>query len=208
MKEIDWDKAQKIFQKDREGILESLKKETERYPYSGEVLTILAAGAVIGASLIMPGVSKTIASTIWHGKGYKKRRLKQVLKRLHQQKAVEVVDTKDGYVVRITQNGLTKALKYKLDEMKIKEQKSWDKKWRIVIFDISEGKKRLRDEFRRRLKQMGFFALQESVFVHAYPSFNEVEFLRQIYGVDIEVTYILATKIEGQDNLKEIFKLG
>ncbi len=207
MQAIDWEKAQKIFQKEKETILATLKRGVDKYPYSREILAILASGAIISAAFIVPGLAKTFSQSVGVGKGYSKKRLKQTLKRLHKQKAIEVVETNDGQVVRITQKGFTKALKYKLDEMNIKEQKSWDKKWRIVIFDIPEGKKRLRDEFRKRLKQMGFYSLQESVFVHAYPCFDQVEFLRQIYGVDIEVTYIIATKIEGQDNLKEIFKI-
>lgn len=206
--EVDWEKAGKIFQKDKETIFGLLKKEVDRYPYSREILSILAAGTLLSAAVIMPNAGKMLAPSVWQGSGYKKKRFTQALKRLHKQKAVEIVETKEGAVVRITKNGFTKAMKYKMDEMRIQKQKRWDKKWRIVIFDIPEGKRKIRDEFRSRLKQIGFYPLQESVFVHAYPSFNEVEFLRQIYGVDIDVTYIIATKIEGQDNLRSIFKVG
>lgn len=207
MSEIDWDKAEKIFKKDKENILDSLEKNLDRYPYSKEILTLLAAGVVISAVLFMPGIGKVFSSSVWSGEGYNKRRLKQVLKRFENKKIVEVVETTDGAVVRITKNGFTKALKYKLEEIRIKRQKKWDKKWRIVIFDIPERKKRIREELRARLRQMEFHRLQESVYVHAFPSFNEVEFLRQVFGVDISVTYIIAQKIEGQDNLKKIFNV-
>ena len=92
--------------------------------------------------------------------------------------------------------------------MNVKRKKSWDKKWRIAIFDIEEKKKKFRDEFRKRLKQLGFYALQESVYVHAFPCFDEVEFLRQVYEVPINVTYILAEKIESQENLEKFFQVG
>lgn len=36
---------------------------------------------------------------------------------------------------------------------------------------------------------------------------NEVEFLRQVYNVGINVTYIVADKIEGSENLKSYFSL-
>lgn len=204
--QIDWEKAEKIFAKDKEGILDLLSKEKERYPYGKEILTLFAAGLLISASFILPGLPRA-TSVFWRGKGYRRNRLTQTLKRLHKQKIVEVVETKDGSVVRITKNGFTKALKYKFDEMQVKRQKFWDKKWRIVIFDIPNSKKRIRDVFRKQLKQLGFFPLQESVFVHAFPCFDEVEFLRQIYNVDVSVTYIVGSKIEGQDNLKSFFKV-
>jgi len=204
---IDWENAQKIFDKDREAILNRLNREINRYPYAKEILLLLAGGILISAALLMPGIHRAIPSSIWQGKGYKKYRLKETLKRLHKQKIVEVLETKDGHIVKITKNGLTRALQYKLDEMNIK-RKSWDKKWRIVIFDIEEEKKKLRDEFRKRLKQLEFYSLQESVYVHAFPCFDEIEFLRQIHEVPVNVTYILAEKIESQENLEKFFGVG
>lgn len=208
IEKIDWEKAQKIFYSDKEAILNQIKQEIDRYPYVKEILLLLAGGVLISAALLMPGIHRVIPSSIWQGKGYKKYRLKQTLKRLHKQKIVEVLETKDGNIVKITKNGLTRALQYKLDVMNVKRKKSWDKKWRIVIFDIEEEKKKLRDEFRKRLKQLGFYSLQESVYVHAFPCFDEIEFLRQIHEVPINVTYILAEKIESQENLEKFFQVG
>lgn len=206
MEKIDWEKAYKIFYSEKEDILQSLKREVNRYPYVKEILLILAAGTVISAALLMPGLGRVLNPSLWQGRGYRKDRLRQVLKRMQKQKVVEVAETKDGPVVRITQNGITKALRYKLEDMEIK-RKSWDGKWRVVVFDIPETNKKARDEFRKRLKQAGFFPLQESVFVHAFPCFDEIEFLRQIYGVDVGVTYMEAGKIEGHDNLKSFFNI-
>lgn len=204
---IDWEKAYKIFYNDKENILHALKRETERYPYVKEILIILAAGTLISAALVMPGIAKLFAPSSWNGKGYKRYRLGQTLKRLKRQKIIEVVETKDGPIIKITENGMNRALKYKLDEMRIKQKESWDKKWRIVIFDIPEGKRKLRDEFRERLKQLGFYQLQKSVFVHAFPCADEIEFLRHVYSVYVDVTTIIATKIENEERLHTFFKL-
>lgn len=206
-KDVDWEKAYKIFYNDKKDILHALRRGAERYPYVKELLLILAAGTLISAAIVLPGLPKALGLFGWDGRGYKRYRLGQTLRRLQKQKLVEVVETTDGPVVKITENGLTKALTYKLDEMEIKRPESWDKKWRVVIFDIPEGKKRLRDEFRKRLKQLGFYQLQKSVFVHAFRCNDEVEFLRQVYGVDIDVTMILATKVEDEERLKNFFKI-
>ena len=42
---------------------------------------------------------------------------------------------------------------------------NWDGKWRIVIFDIPEQKRLIRDLFRRNLKKWGFKHLQKSVWI-------------------------------------------
>lgn len=50
----------------------------------------------------------------------------------------------------------------------------WDKKWRIVIFDIPEELHSARVRFRRKLKSLGFVMLQKSVFVFPYPCHEEI----------------------------------
>lgn len=44
-------------------------------------------------------------------------------------------------------------------------QNKWDRKWRIVIFDIEEKNKAVRETFRRKLKELGFGQLQKSVWI-------------------------------------------
>jgi phenylacetic acid degradation operon negative regulatory protein len=41
----------------------------------------------------------------------------------------------------------------------------WDKKWRIVSYDITEISKSARELFRRKLKELGFGMLQDSVWI-------------------------------------------
>lgn len=48
---------------------------------------------------------------------------------------------------------------------KLLEDDMWDGKWRIVIFDIPEKHRHLRDAFRSRLKEFQFNKLQKSVWV-------------------------------------------
>lgn len=45
------------------------------------------------------------------------------------------------------------------------DYKPWDGKWRIVIFDIPEKKRAIRDLLRRRLKDWEFKAWQRSVWI-------------------------------------------
>jgi phenylacetic acid degradation operon negative regulatory protein len=45
------------------------------------------------------------------------------------------------------------------------EGQIWDKKWRLVIFDIPEKRRIVRDVLRYQLKQFGFVPLQQSVWV-------------------------------------------
>ena len=56
----------------------------------------------------------------------------------------------------------------------IKTHPEWDLKWRVIIFDIPKELHRERIKFRYWLKSLGFFPLQESVFVFPYPCEEEL----------------------------------
>jgi len=49
----------------------------------------------------------------------------------------------------------------------------WDKKWRLVIFDIPEEKRKLRDLFRRYLATLGFGKVQRSIWISPH-DFSEI----------------------------------
>lgn len=205
--DIHWENFDKIFARER-SIWEKEKANTaKRHPSHAEILKLLAAGAVIGLSLVIPTLPVAIAPFTIDRRRYKGRYFNQTIKRLKQQKLVEVVEEHGQIIVRITQNGKLRSLKYKLDELKIPKLKAWDNKWRVVIFDIPEHRKRMREIFRMHLKKLGFYPLQKSVWLHAFPCFDEIEFLRQIYHVGENVTYIIGEPFESTDALKRHFHL-
>lgn len=88
----------------------------------------------------------------------KKASLSQALKRLREGGLIELVsDEKLAY--RLTDKGRDKAI---LASLKFSE-KEWDGKWRLVIFDVPEKRRAVRDLLRSKLKQWDFVILQQSV---------------------------------------------
>lgn len=204
LSKINWEKAHSIFTPEKESFLSKSRKTLNKYPKVEESLRILAGFGVVGIALLMPGLAKVITSEL---RDRERQRYRRMWQRLQERKLVKIKETSDGQVVEITQAGFKKALKYKIEEMKIKKPKKWDGKWRIVIFDVPEKKKGARDIFRRYLQYLNFEMLNKSVFVHPHPCFDEVEFLRQISGIGREVTYIVASSIETSKNLRRHFDL-
>lgn len=45
------------------------------------------------------------------------------------------------------------------------QNKRWDGRWRVVIFDIKEKARRQRDQLRFKLRELGFGMIQESVWI-------------------------------------------
>lgn len=56
-------------------------------------------------------------------------------------------------------------------------EKDWDGRYRIVIFDIPEQKRVIRNLFRRRLKEWGFTRWQQSVWVTKRNVTNKLKIL-------------------------------
>ncbi|MBI2041804.1 MAG: hypothetical protein HYT20_02150, partial [Candidatus Nealsonbacteria bacterium] len=87
--------------------------------------------------------------------------------------------------------------------------KKWDGKWRIVIFDISQPKLSKREAFRGKIKELGFYPLQKSVWVHPHECKGEIQVLKDFFGFsNKEIGVITAEKIDEDFFLRKIFKLN
>ena len=91
--------------------------------------------------------------------------------------------------------------------MAIRKPRRWDGYWRIVIFDIPEKRRRGREALRNKLKQLGFYQLQKSCFVHPFDCKSEIDFVSELFEVSPYVNFILAKEIEGQTLLRKRFGL-
>ncbi len=83
----------------------------------------------------------------------------------------------------------------------------WDKKWRVVIFDIPEIKKNQRALIRDTLVRIGFVRLQNSVWVYPHDCEELIVLLKTDYRVGKEVLYMIVDKIERDSMLKKHFGL-
>lgn len=201
---IDWEKAHVLF--DRAPIQE---KRSGKIPSTKEILHFLAAAGAVGLIFAFPPAISGVAAVMRLGqREYTSWGVKKQFDRLSRQKYIKVSYLPDGKVsVVITRHGMTRALTYEILTMTIQKPKRWDKKWRVVVFDVPEKKKFLRDRFRSGLRQLGMYQLQESIYVSPYPCFDEIEFLRELIGVAVSTKYILAEKIEDDEVLLGYFGL-
>lgn len=194
----------KIFTPDKETFLSKLRNDPEKYLLIQEILLLLVGTGILSMALLMPGLGKSLSAV---ARAHERNNFRKRMEGLKKKNLVRIYQKNGEEVVEITRDGITTALKYKLAKMQIKKPNKWDGKWRIVTFDVSENKKRMRDLFQRKLREMGFYPLNKSVYVHPYSCFEELEYLRNYYFVGGSVTFITAEKIEGDNDLSSIFHL-
>lgn len=190
--------------------MEKRKKARKKGEVVQKILLAAGKGVAVSALVVFPPLAlpfQTILEVIeersWK---VKRQQAKEAFKRLEKQKLVNL-EEKDGELwVTFRKKGKELLLKYKLDELEIAKPKRWDKKWRIVIFDIPEKKRLARDVLREKLKELGFYRLQRSVFVHPYDCEREIELIKKVYEVEPFVRFIVADSIDNQARLLKKFK--
>lgn len=130
--------------------------------------------------------------------------VKRTIKRLKKQ---ELIEAQGGSLFFLTMRGKRWILKYSLEELEIPKPKAWDGKWRMVIYDVARHKAALRNIFRMTLRRLGFYNVQESVWIYPYPCEKEISFLRDYCGMGEDVIYVIAHKIENDGVYKANFGL-
>ena len=71
-------------------------------------------------------------------------------------------------------------------------QASWDRKWRLCLFDIPEGHKRKRQQLTRALREAGCGCLQRSVWITACPHPELEKLIREREGDCSQLILLLA----------------
>lgn len=110
--------------------------------------------------------------------------------------------------ISLTERGKKKAGWMQIDNLKIKKPKKWDRKWRILSFDIAQLKKIYREALRGKLKEMGFQMFQKSAWIFPYDCKKEIILLKSFFGLnDKEVKLIVAESIGNDKEYRDFFKL-
>ncbi len=172
-----------------------------------EILKGLALGGFIAVCFVAPNMAQVLK--LFDAKKDKdKRKIRRSLNNLNKQKLVKIsYDKKGNQVIKITEGGKKRILKYKYQDLKIDKTKKWDKLWRLVIFDIPEVHKIARDGMTFKLQDMGFFALQKSVFISPYDCKDKLDFICEYFKIGDFVNYFVIKEVEDDSYLKKHFNL-
>jgi len=176
-------------------------------PIKQKILLLLLGGMAFGYSFIPGKQWKVLKEVSCEWKRINKEKLKKEIKILYRSKLIQRKENLDGsYTLTLSEKGKVKALTFYFQNMKI-EGRDWDRKWRLVVFDIPEKLKKGRNALREKLKEMGFYELQKSVFVFPYECKDEIEFVIEFFELRKYVRFGILELIDNELHLKKIFEL-
>lgn len=93
------------------------------------------------------------------------------------------------------------------DSHTVSRPKRWDEKWRVLIFDIPERRRRVRDTVRDRLLAAGFIRAQDSVWIFPYPCEEFVALLKAECRIGRDLLYMIVDSIENDGAYRDAFGL-
>ena len=85
----------------------------------------------------------------------------------------------------------------------------WDKKWRILVFDIPEKRKRERRLLRYELSALGFKKMQKSVWLTPFaPDTSFIDRLNAVGKLGENVEFLVAESISNAEKYKKLFQIS
>jgi hypothetical protein len=142
-----------------------------------------------------------------HNHYFRKVDFHREARRLEKRKFIALTKTEKGWIVRLLKKGRNRAKRLQAEKIELHKPRKWDGKWRLFIFDIPEENKLGRDHLRKKLKDLGLYNIQRSVFAYPYDCRNELEFISEAYGLNKYTTYARVDYIDAGEQLKYHFGL-
>lgn len=169
--------------------------------YTRDVLRAASTGVVLASAVIAPNLLRLLAHTI----GTSTDKTLRAIRYAKNRGWITFRDIPGGVEVALTRSGRLRWQKIELDTPLYDER--WDKKWRLVLFDIPIGLRQNAFAFRTALKRLGFKQIQQSVWLTPYHCETQIAFLRQSYNIKPFVRICEVSAIENEAELKTLFHL-
>lgn len=182
---------------------EDNRKNIRRTKLQEAILATIASEGRLGASALIPEILNSLLKLDIPSSVRKAEVVKSTASRLVKKGLLKF---ENGHYAA-TAAGAAILENWRRSDFKLKRPKRWDNKWRVIIFDIPEKKRKVRDEIRRIFVEAGFIKLQNSVWVYPYDCKDVIGLLKTNFGIGRNMLYVIADRIENDKYLRAEFGL-
>ena len=193
--------------------MKKMRTETRgRYlPMRNLILRTLAVGGVMSVALVAPKTLSLLKKLDRAATNRKNlyNRINQAIRNLEYAGMVQTSGEYGQRKVTLTEKGHATIETIYANEYRIPEPAFWDGRWRIVMFDIREKRRKARSKLRLLLLGTGFLRLQDSVWVYPYPCDEFIGLVRaHLKSGTGEMLSFVAEALESDRRLREHFRLA
>lgn len=165
-------------------------------------LGVIAAAGIVAAAAVAPGVFVVFKSFMRKSRPLERYDVDRSLKRLIRKGFVEEVVRGRTVRCQITDRGREHLMRCELARSEFVPPKKWDGKWRLVVFDVPERWRYLRDNLRGHLLRLGLYPIQKSVWLFPYPCDDLVRLIKVDLGLGRNVQYFTTRSFADREEEK------
>lgn len=177
-------------------------------PVQQKLLLLLVGGYILGTETSSIRYYRKLRLLRKEWRKINQQNFTRSVRRLSAQRLVKETVLADGsFRLVLTEEGSRQARIQSLFGRSIhfKNPKKWDKKWRIVLFDVPEKERQFRDVLREHLRELKFYKLQHSVFISPFPCEKQLLELVSLYKAGPCVRIVTADFVDNEEKLKQHF---
>ncbi|MBI1754711.1 hypothetical protein HY250_02060 [Candidatus Azambacteria bacterium] len=173
-----------------------------------KILLLLEAGVILGLTSRPDHYFRVVKQARKAWRDIDEESVRRSIKRLYRSEFIGYKEHHDGAVaLTLTDGGKQRVLHYHVEHMKIEKPARWDGRWRMVVFDIPERLKQGRMALSGKLKELGFYPFQKSVFIFPYPCKDEIDFIIELFNLRPYVRTLTVLEIDTDLDLRRRFHL-
>lgn len=181
------------------------KKRRSRNLRTAVLATIGVAG-VLAFAAVAPNAVRLLETTGINAR--LRYKTKTVLGKLKSKGEIEFIERDGKKYVRLTARG-KEALALGREKMLIQsgKRRTWDRRYRLVMFDVPEKRNKIRVRLRNQMREVGFLRVQDSVWLYPYDCEEFIALLKANLHIGKDVLYAVVEEIENDKWIRAHFNL-
>lgn len=165
-------------------------------------LGVIGAVGIMAAIAVAPGIALALKPFAKRYPSRQRYDADRALRKLIRRGFVREVRRGRTAGYALTDRGREYLARHELSRTKLCPPKRWDRKWRVIVFDIPEKRRYLRDMLRTQFTRLGLHSIQKSVWLFPYACDDLVRFLKADLGLGRNVQYFTVGKFEDREEEK------
>lgn len=189
-------------------IEEKSKKRRKKESVQKAVLAAIGIAGVIAVTALAPNMFLALPGLMGRKRYALTFQAKTAASRLAIKGHVRFIEKNGKKWIEITDAG-RHALSLEQEKARLDalHGKRWDKRYRLVMFDIPQKNKNTRDSVRRLLRECGFLRLQNSVWLFPYDCEELITLMKLNMRLGKDLLYAIVDSIENDGWIKKHFGL-
>ena len=188
---------------------ETTRKRRKKENIQKAVLAAVAVTGTLALGMLAPNIFSALPGIMGKNKYKLAFQARTAASRLAIKGHVRFVEKNGTKRMEITETG-RRAITLEEQKAALAAQhgKRWDKRWRLVMFDIPQNRRRDRDRLRSEIQACGFLRLQDSVWIFPYDCEDLVVLLKADMRIGKDILYAIVETMENDGWIKKHFGLS